>query len=72
MAKVVITLEDIKDADGNSGLAMDVDGIEGAEDGSYAAAYSSAFIQYILSNAQQAAILDKEGGSTPPDTSTLN
>lgn len=72
MAKIMLTLEDIKDADGNPGLSIDWDGDE-KDDGGAAFHYATEFVAYLLMIAKQSATFDKDGsGTPPPDTSTLN
>ncbi len=70
MAKVILTIEDMKDADGNPGLTVDWDG-DSKEDGSNAIDVAAEFVAYILSKAEKSILLDKDGGPLPP-TSTLN
>lgn len=69
MSKIILTLEDTKDDDGRVGMTIKWDG-DTDDDGGPAHAYTKMFIEYVLSQSQQAAIIDEED-IMPPDT-TLN
>lgn len=70
MAKVVLVLEDVKEADGSDGLIIDwQSGDKDFDESSIAHSYAQAFIEHIMNQAKTAEILDKNTATVQLDKS---